>query len=124
MPDRVPHFDVGPAVTAHANVALTGGRFCDVVGATVDGNIRVGKPTAAATVFGVLARDAAANDKVGVYAGKGLIIAVDNTAAAITAGQELEVDAEGRVLTKAAGRAVARALNDAASSTSVLLQTY
>lgn len=124
MVDRVPKFDADPAITCHANAALTGGRFCDVVGATVDGNIRVGKPSAGGKVLGVLARDAASGDKVGVFSAPGLIIRVDNTAAAITAGQEVEVDANGLVLTKAAGIAVARALDDAAASTSCLVKTY
>jgi hypothetical protein len=123
MGDRAPKFDVGPAVTCHANVALTGGRFCAVVGASVDGNVRVGKPALKGKVKGVLARDAAAGDKVGVYGGKGLVIRVDNTNAAITAGDDLEVDAEGMVRTWTNGVVVAVAEDDAAASTTCLLRT-
>lgn len=123
MVDRAPKFDAPPAVTIHASAALTGGRFCAVSGATVDGNIRVGKPAAKARCFGVLARDVASGDKGGAYAAKGIIIRVDNTAAAITANQLLEVDAEGLVRTLTDGVAVAEALDDAAASTSCLVRT-
>lgn len=123
MVDRAPKFDAAPAVTCHASAALTGGRMAAVSGATVDGNIRVGKPAAKARCLGVLARDAANGDKVGVYAAKGLIIRVDNTNAAITANQLLEVDAEGLVRTITDGVAVAEALDDAAASTSCLVRT-
>lgn len=120
MVDRAPKFDAPPAVTIHASAALTGGRCCAVSGATVDGNIRVGKPAAKAKCFGVLSRDVASGDKGGCWAAPGMIIYIDNTNAAVTAGQSLEVDAEGLVRTFTDGVKVAEAVDDAAANTAVL----
>lgn len=120
MVDRAPKFDAPPAITVHASAALTGGRMVAVSGATVDGNIRVGKPVAKARCLGVLSRDTASGDKGGCWAAPGMIIYIDNTNAAITAGQTLEVDAEGLVRTSTDGVLVAVACDDAAASTSCL----
>jgi hypothetical protein len=70
-------------------------------------------PTAGGRVFGVVAHDCAISGKVLVYRGSGLILPV-SAAAAITAFQEVEVNATGQVVPKAAGIAVGYAVNGSA----------
>lgn len=113
MADITPYHFPGDTYTGHANVAVTGGRAVAVVGARVDGNYRFGLPAAGARIDGVASRDKVAGEKVMVF-GPGTI--VDGEAgAAITAGQNLEVNAAGNFVPVATGTPVARAMDDIAS---------
>lgn len=119
----IPFYEPGKYPTVHANVALTGKRFCAIVAnrqsgpglsATAEGsNLVAGLPTAAGRVFGVVAHDAAIGTKVLCYRGSGLIVPV-SAAAAITAFQEVEVNGSGQVVPKSSGVAVGFAVTGAA----------
>lgn len=122
MADCIPFWDDADEITCHANVALTGQRFVNIVGPTVEGNPLVGLPAAGGITFGVAGRDVAAGDKVLVYTAN-LVVPVE-AAAAIAAGQEVEVNALGQVIPLAAGRARGRALDDAANGSTAMIRIY
>lgn len=117
----IPFHEPGKAVTCHANVTIGGRRLCRVVGTRVDGTPRIGLPAAAgAQAFGVTAWDAAAGEKVGVYATPGIILPII-AGAAIVADTPLMVDVNGAVVpwvAPAAGAVnyiVGKAVDDAAA---------
>ena len=113
--EAIPYYEPGGRITAHAVAALTGKRFCVISGnrqsgpavsdATGGGNVLVNAPTAAGRVFGVTSHDVAVGGKVTILRGSGFVVPVV-AAGAIAAFAEVEVDAQGRVVTKAAGVAV------------------
>jgi hypothetical protein len=129
----IPYYEPGDRITGHAVVALTGKRFCDIDGniqsgpglATTaeGGNVTIGKPTAAGRVFGVVSHDVAIGGKVTVLCDPGMVVPVE-TAGVIAAFAEVEVDAEGRVVTKAAGVAVGFVLTGAGSGAFALEKLY
>lgn len=125
----IPLNEPGHRITVHASVALTGKRFCDITAAAQAGyglqglvadplsagvkSLPVaGAPTAAARNFGVAEHDIASGAQGVVLTGKGLIVPVTASNAAITGGQEVEVaDTTGRVKTLASGIAVGKAMD-------------
>src|SRR5687767_5621590 len=108
MADITPYHFPGTTVTAHAENAITGGRAVQISGPRVDGNYQVGTPAAGgaagagAAIFGVATRDAAAGEKVMVWGDPGTIVEAE-AGAALTAGDDLEIDAAGRFIVLAAG---------------------
>ncbi len=139
--DCTPIFEPGHRVTGHASVAVTGKCFCAITadsqagfglsGLTPDplpvgpigGDIVVGAPTAAAKGFGVAAYDAPAGGKVTIL--RSGIVPVTASAAAITAGQEVEIaDTTGHVKTLASGVAVGRAVASCLASADCPIALY
>lgn len=118
----VPFHMPGREITAHANVAIGGRRFCAVVGTRVNGLPRVGLPAAAARSLGVTAWDVAIGEVVGVFADHGTIVPVI-AGAAIVAGAAITNDAAGAAVTAAAGNVIhGYAIDDAASGAEVPVQ--
>jgi predicted RecA/RadA family phage recombinase len=115
--DCIPIYEPGGTLTCHATVALTGKRFCAVAAEPLGGaqalvtlqsdgqggNIQVGMPALNGRVLGVNNRDIPQGGKVGVLTTPGLIVPV-TCSAAIAAGQEVSVDADGRIKPAAAGQ--------------------
>lgn len=119
-------------ITVHCTLAVTGKKFVAPISgrqsgglaglaadplATNDGSdyIVPGPAAAAGMVEGVAMWDQVANGKVPVISGAGTILPV-TSGAAITAGQEVQVDATGAVVPFAAGIKVGRALSAAAGA--------
>ncbi|MEU4367543.1 DUF2190 family protein [Micromonospora chersina] len=99
----IPFYEPGRRITCHATAAVTGCRFVGISGnRQADGSISVAHATAAGKAFGVSAYDAALGEKVGVLRGSGFIVPV-LAAANLTAGQRVEVGANGQAVVLAAG---------------------
>lgn len=128
----VPYYVPGGTLTCRTTTAITGRRFVQVDVAVTGANafnpeglkattsdigalIPVKTPAAAAKCLGVAAQDAPTASRVTVWAIPGAIVPVDS-GAAIAAPGEVEVDATGRVITLAAGKAVGYALLNAAGA--------
>lgn len=127
-------------LTVHADVALFGKRFCgplvqyqsgpglaaDPLAAGDGGNIRVAAlPTAGGEVGGVVMWDVAAAAKAGVIRGSGTMVPV-LSGAAVAVGDELKVDAAGKVIPQAGtGRKVGKAHSVAAGAdVDVVVELY
>jgi hypothetical protein len=111
-------------MTIHADAALFGKRFCgplttyqsgplglaaDPLAAGDGSNLRTaGLPSAGGEVGGVVMWDVAAGAKAGVIRGAGTILPLIS-GAAVTAGQELQADAAGKVIPFSAGRKIGKA---------------
>jgi hypothetical protein len=110
MAESIRYFE-GDEITCHANVALTGARFCAVVGEPVGtgvgealGNPLVGLPTGSgATVLGVTATDAASGDEVGVWSAGGQCVWVEIGTGGIVAGTVVQTAANGTAITRTTG---------------------
>jgi predicted RecA/RadA family phage recombinase len=131
--DCIPVFESADRITAQASVAVTGKKFVAISGnktsalvpsntataqigasdPTEGGNYQVGPPSAGGAVLGVATWDAAIGEKVGVIM-EG-VVPVTAGAGGVTAGQRLQVDATGGVITAAAGFVVGIALTTAAA---------
>lgn len=117
MPDNVciPFYEPGGRITGFATAAVTGKRFVGVsAGLSTDGNISVAHAAAAGVSIGVAAYDAPANARVPVLNGPGFVVPVE-AGGAITAGDRVQVGANGTAVTLAAGIPVGVAVNGAAS---------
>lgn len=111
--EAIHFYKPGKDITCHASVALTGGRAVAITGnrqsgpglsATSEGsNYVVGLPGAGGRIFGVAGHDAALGKDVTVL--RGGVVPME-TAGIIAAFAEVEVDATGKVVTKAAGVAI------------------
>jgi hypothetical protein len=139
--DCIPIFEPGDRVTVHANVALTGKRFCDIVAdaqagfglkglapdplaANIGSDIVCGLPTAAGKGFGVVAWDVAAGGKVTVLRGAKMIVPIKSNGA-ITAGQEVEIaTTAGDVKTLVSGVPVGRAVASCSSGADCAISLY
>jgi predicted RecA/RadA family phage recombinase len=128
----IPYKRPGDDVTAIANVAITGKRCVAIVAAKTalteglsassDGNLyKVGAPTAAGPVFGVAKYDAASGAKVGIVR-EGIVPI--RCSAALTAGQEVQVAADGTVIPLAAGKAIGYACNTHSINTDAEIALY
>lgn len=108
MPACVPFRETGTRSTGTATAPVTGGRFLVITGDQLpDGTLAVAHPSAAgARPVGVAAYDAPAGGKVGIIRGKGTVLPV-TAGAALTAGQDVQVDAVGRVVPVTGGVPVA-----------------
>ena len=114
----VPYWDEGNTFTGHASAAVTGKRFVGISGPRTEGNPTVAHAAAASRAIGVAGYDAAADAKVTVYAAPGIVMPVE-AGGAISAGDEVEVGANGTAVTQAAGVVVGTALDDAAQGDDV-----
>lgn len=118
----VPFWDEANSITCHASAIVTGKRIVSISGARVDGNPRVASAVGTATRrgFGVSAYTVASGAKLTVYTSPGLIMPI-TTAEAITAGDDLYSDANGKAVKTqpANARAFAVAVDDAADGADV-----
>lgn len=113
MPTVNAFYDPGQDVTVQATGGATGGRCLGVpagrnaggpagVDDTGDGLLRCPLPAANGAVFGVAQFDAAVNGRTDVMRAP-KILPIE-CSAAIAAGAEVSVDADGRIKTRAAGQ--------------------
>lgn len=121
----VPYYEPGNAISAQADSAITGKRFVDIAddmtsnpnalsGSADGGNIVVAHATAGGQALGVSSYDApAAGDALYVLCGQGFVVPV-TADGALSAGQMVEVGTAGKAVVQGTGRAVGRALADAA----------
>lgn len=137
MNDCIPFYEPGDDPTVHADVALTGRRFCDISATkqpgsnlspsgtdqTSGGNIRAGKPTAKGPVLGVVSRDVSAGGKVKVWSRRNMVLPVE-AAATMAARVECEVDAEGRIVAYTDGVKVGRLVADVTNGAFGALRLY
>lgn len=134
--DCIPYKELGTAVTAKATAAVTGKTLVTISGDRTGGGgggaegsstVGVGLSTdlenlyqvkvcgAGVKAFAVAGYDAAINAELKVFvAGHGIILPV-TAAEALTAGWEVESNAEGKLVKLAAGKPVGLVLNKAAS---------
>lgn len=122
----IPLFRPGRDVTALTTGAVTGKKFVDISATrdTSTGLIKVAAPSAGGKVFGVAAATAASGARVAVIRGQATILPVVCGAGGVTAGQEVQVDATGGVITLASGVAVGRAVETASAAADVLISLY
>jgi len=117
--DCFPLFDAGAKPTCHCEAAVTGKRFVEVSGPMVNGLIQISHATAAGTVFGVAFRDTAIAGTCGVYT-DGIVPVT--AGGAFSAGQLLEVGADGKAVVLAAGIPVAKAMSDGVNNADAFVQ--
>lgn len=111
----IPYKEPGGAVTAQASAAVIGKRFVAITGEIqADGSITVAHATAAGRICGVSKYDAALGGKLGVIRESKIVVPV-TAEAAIAAGAEVQVGADGQALTKT-GTNVAVGYAEAAAS--------
>ena len=111
MAVAIPLYRPGADVTVTTTAAVVGKTFADITGPVVasDGTlVRAATATAAGKALGVFVNDAASGQRVGVIVGRGHVVPV-TSAAAVAAGDEVEVGASGKAAKLAAGKAVGRA---------------
>jgi predicted RecA/RadA family phage recombinase len=102
----LPFKEPGSRLTATATAAVTGKRFVAISGDRQDdGTYSVAPPDAGGRVYGVAEYDAPAGGKVGIIKWPGIELPVES-AGAIDAGAEVQVDGAGRVVTLAGGTPV------------------
>jgi hypothetical protein len=129
--DVVPFYRPGHDITCKASVGLTGRRLCAITGNRTSGPglsssddpgvYQVGLPAAGGRVFGVVGRDTPSGGLVPVK--REGILPVD-AAGNIAAFAEVETDAAGKVITKAAGIAVGYVTTAAANGGIAEVQLY
>jgi hypothetical protein len=123
--EAVPLFRPGADVTCLTTASVTGKTFVNV-SATRDatpGLIKVATCAAAAAAFGVAKADAASGARLGVITGPGTIVPV-TAGGAVTAGAEVEVDAAGKAITLASGKAVGKSVETGVASADMLIRLY
>lgn len=112
----IPFFEPGDRLTGYATAAVTGKRFVAISGdRQANGDISIAPPAAGGRVFGVATYDAAIGQRTTIIRKRGTVVPITSTGAGIAAFAEVEVDATGRVLTKAAGVAVGYVITAAAA---------
>lgn len=116
-----PLFQEGRNITGRASAAVTGKRVVAISGNATDGIPSVAHANAAGRKWGVAGYDAAAGEIVPVIR-KGVVPIT--TSGAIVAGAEVEVGANGTVVTKAAGIAIGECLFDAANGADAFISLY
>lgn len=111
-----PFKEPGWRLTSTPTANVTGKRFVAISGnKNANGTYSIAPPAAGGRVFGVAAHDQVIGKRVDVIRGpRGIIVPVTAPAAAIAAGAEVEVDATGGVIPKAAGVAVGYAVTASA----------
>jgi hypothetical protein len=121
----IPFYEPGERITGSVITAqVTGKRFVKVAGSKANGlNVVIAPVTAGATKpFGVAGADCAVGDTVVCYTG-GYTVPV-TAGGTVTAGQEVEIDSVGRVVTLASGRPVGLALSDATIGVDCTVRIY
>jgi hypothetical protein len=129
--DATAYYRPGHDISCYATVPLTGKRLCAIVGnrqsgpllsATSEGGLyQIGAPATGGRVFGVVARDCLAGEIVAVKR-EGILPV--KAGASINAFAEVEVDANGQVIPKAAGIAIGYALTGCANGADAEIQLY
>lgn len=120
----IPLFEEGDKLTAFATAAVTGKKFVALSGnRQANGDFSVAPPAAGGRVFGVAEYDAAIGARTGVLRERGCILPV-TAAGAIAAFAEVEVDATGAIITKAAGVAVGYAVNAGVAGQDCFISLY
>lgn len=121
----IPLYDAGDDVPVHAEAAVTGCRFLAIsdpqqgpvlagLSPTSEGsNIVVSHCGAGAKAFGVSSYDSPAGDKLYAIRGNKLVPVL--AGAAITAGQQVESDANGKAIPLNTGKANGMAVDDIAN---------
>lgn len=129
----LPLYDDADHLTGRATAAIGGGRFVVISGdleaspilsasapSTSGGNMKIAQAGAGARALGVAAYDAAADgDKIHVYTGRQVVPMV--AGANITAGVQVESDANGKPITLASGIANGIAVSTATSGNVVYI---
>jgi hypothetical protein len=118
----IPLYRPGQDITATAGAAITGCR-CVAHSAgrsATTGLTSVTHATAAGAIAGVSAYDAASGARVAIMRGKGLTVPI-TAGAAIAALAEVEVGTAGKVITKASGVAIGRAIEAAAGDLALVM---
>lgn len=111
--EAIPFYEPGRRLTAQATANVTGKRFVNIsANRQADGSLSVAHATAAGSVFGVAAYDAASGSKVGVLRGSGFVVPV-TASGTIAAGARVEVGSNGQAVTLASGIAVGIAVTGA-----------
>jgi len=97
----------------------------DPLAANDGGNVQcAGVPAAGGEVGGVVMYDVPSNNRGGVMRGAGTMVPV-TSGAAVTAGNELQVDAAGKVVPYSTGRKVGKAHNTVgAANADVIVELY
>ena len=121
----------GADITGYASAAVTGKRCVKISGArtagpglntsVLGGNVRVAHADAGSKQFGVAKWDAAANTLVGVTR-EGVVPITSS--ANITAGQQVEITANGMVAPLASGIAIGVAVNTTTSGNDAEIALY
>jgi predicted RecA/RadA family phage recombinase len=119
----IPFYEPGQRITGRAKAAIVGKRLVDISGNREDGLIGIAHATAAGKAFGVASHSAADGENVTVI-GSGAVVPVTATAAAIDAGDEVEVGADGKVLALASGVAVGVCVNGALANADAEIKLY
>lgn len=120
-----PLFQEGRNITGRATAAVVGKRVLAISTNGTEGVPNVAYATAAGKWFGVSGYDAAPTDpQAGLLPVIRKGVVPITTSAAVTAGAEVEVGANGTVVPRSAGIAIGQALFDAASGADALVALY
>ena len=119
-----PGQDISAVASANVNgkrcVAWTGGLLPLTSPKTL---LTVAHAGAGLAIAGVASYDAASGSRVAVQRGRGLVATL-TAGAAITALAEVEVGTNGKVITKASGVAIGRALSAGSTDADVFVELY
>lgn len=117
-------YDPGSDVTAEATGAVTA-RTCLAISGnrTSGGNIAVAQATSGGRIAGVARTDAASGELVALVRGNSRVVKITANGA-IAAFDEVQVGANGRVITKTSGVAIGYAVTAAASGADAEISLY
>lgn len=111
----VPLFDEADSITGYCPNAIEGARFLMITAARSDGLPTVGYNDGTKPAIGISAHSADAGSNVGIHHDPSIITQVE-CAAALTAGQSVTADAQGRaIVATGTARVLGSAYDDAAS---------
>lgn len=129
----IPKYEPGADLTGHCTAQVVGCRFLKISGDkqgvdyvsddTSGGNIKVAQAVAGDKIVGVAGYDAASGRKVKVVRGPGKIVPVD-LGADVTAGAEVQSDANGKAIPLAAGAAAGYAITGGTNGTRGYIALY
>ncbi|MCT1639197.1 capsid cement protein [Dietzia cinnamea] len=111
-------YNDGSDITCRATAKVTGKTFAAISGARVDNLIGITTAAAGARTAGVVKYDANTDDLVGVARGSGRVITV-TAGGAITAGDDIQVGANGKAIKATDGVVVGYAVDTATNGTDV-----
>lgn len=123
MPNQIDVYAPGQDITAVAATEVTAKRFVKIAGNRSGGNVSVAQADAAGRICGVARDDAAAGALLAVARGNSRVVRV-RAAAAISAGAEVEVGADGQAVPRTAGVAVGYAVTAATTGTDAEISLY
>lgn len=116
-------YNPGTDITAVATEPVSGKTIVKVAGPMVSGLIQVAPAAAGEAAIGVAKYDAAKGDKVGIARGAGRVVTI-TAGAAVTAGQEVEIDAKSTVSPKSDGQAIGVAVDAAKAGEDAKISLY